>query len=271
MMKKKIVVKLGGASLQNENTMTQLTSLLQGLRKNYNVVLVHGGGPAINEELTKRGITWKFINGLRQTTPEMMAVIDEVLAQKVNSEIVTQLNKAEVEALGLSGAKDQILFCVPSDAELMQVGSVEKVNTESIENVLAAEKIPVVAPIGYGSQSEKYNINADWAAAKIAMELKADALIFLTDQDGILDADKKLIRQTTPLEISQLIDGGVISGGMMTKVRTMISALENDVKQVRVINANKASQLLLEGCLGTVLLTENNLSNKDVSQWNHLT
>lgn len=255
-MKKKILIKLGGSSLQNPGTLQELVTLTRGYRENnYDVILVHGGGPAINQELTARGIQWQFINGQRQTTPEMMGVIEDVLASKINSMLVETLKDAGIAAVGLSGAQQKTLFCTQANAELMQVGQVEDVNPVLINaSLLAAENpVPVIAPIGIGAQGEKYNINADWAAAKIAIALQAEKLIFLTDQNGILNQDKELVQEAVPPLLHQMIEEGVISGGMYTKVMTMMTALLSGIQQVRVLNANVASHLLTRENVGTLL------------------
>ncbi|MBK9323502.1 MAG: acetylglutamate kinase [Bdellovibrionaceae bacterium] len=273
-MKSKIVLKLGGASLQNLGTLQELVGLIQKLRaKKFDVVLVHGGGPAINQELTRRGIEWQFINGQRQTTPEMMEVIESVLAGKINTMVVDVLKAANIPALSLSGASDHILQCVRSSEELLQVGSVEKVHVEVINEVLGRTDNPisVIAPIGFGRHGEKYNINADWAAVKIAIALKAEQLIFLTDQNGILDQNKQLIDLATPTLIHDLISRQVISGGMYTKAMTMLAALEAGIQKVRVLNAGFASQFADGISLGTLLVDESSQLTKGVGGCNSIT
>ena len=127
-MKKKIVIKLGGSALENSETVKQLSQLVKGFQKRrYQVVVVHGGGPAINQELINQGISWKFIDGQRQTTTKMMGVIEKVLADDVNSKIVESLRADQVPAIGLSGSKHKILFCSQANAELQQVGKVDYV------------------------------------------------------------------------------------------------------------------------------------------------
>lgn len=278
--KPRIVIKLGGSALDNPSTLQELATLVKGYQKRrYNVVLVHGGGPAINQELTARGISWKFVDGQRQTTPEMMSVIEEVLADKVNSRIVGFLRDSKIRATGLSGAKHNILSCVQLNAELMQVGRVEKVNTAVIEACFQTVpgSVPVIAPVGGSAEkvpgtfsgtqrdTEKlpgtFNVNADWAATQIAIALNAKKLIFLTDQTGILDGDKQLVKKVNARMIQKMIDDGVVSGGMCTKVRAMMVALVEGVKQVRVLNASNASQLLEalpnDERLGTLLVDPN--------------
>lgn len=260
-MKKRIVIKLGGASLQNEATLQQLSKLVQGYRaQGYDLVVVHGGGPAINQELTARGIEWKFINGQRQTTPEMIGVIESVLAGKINSEVVQTLNSTGIRALGLSGATAETLFCTQINEELQQVGEVQKVNVQHIENLLAsnAGTVVVLAPLGIGANGEKYNINADWAAAKTAVALKAERLVFLTDQQGVLDANKNVVSTLTATIADKLIAEGTISGGMYTKVMTMLNAVETGVGSVCVLHASAATSVLSAEFKGTTVLNETN-------------
>lgn len=266
-MKKRIIIKLGGSSLSHPETLNQLSSLVRGYQmQGFEVAVVHGGGPAINEELTLQGISWKFINGQRQTTPEMMNVIEDVLAIQVNTKIVDALKGNGISAQNLSGAKHKILFCSQASEELMQVGNIDVVNISAIEYVMGeAEAVPVIAPIGFDASGKHYNINADWAAVKIAVALEAEMLIFLTDQDGILDGDRNLVSHATPSLIQAMIDDGTISGGMYTKVKAMLYGLKEGIQEVRVVHAHKARLLLAEPDLGTSLVLNNPL--KDVSQW----
>ncbi|MEQ1722815.1 MAG: acetylglutamate kinase [Pseudobdellovibrio sp.] len=265
----RILIKLGGSSLQNANTLKQLILLIQGLHaQNKQVVVVHGGGPAINLELTARGITWQFINGQRQTTPEMMSVIEDVLAVKVNSSLVDILTAAGIVAYGHSGAHQQTLVCTQANAELMQVGKIETVNIEAVETILNLGAVPVIAPIGIGEKGEKYNINADWAATKLAMALQVEKLIFLTDQNGILNEKSELVTVATPSLINEMIESGVITGGMYTKVLTMVEALKSGVGSVQVLNAVNASDLLSKTSVGTLLIDEVvSTATKEVKQW----
>jgi acetylglutamate kinase len=267
MMKERIVIKLGGSSLQNPETLQQLASLVRGYQKRrYRVVIVHGGGPAINEELMKQKIEWQFIDGQRQTTPQMMRVIDDVLANKVNASLVEKLKQEKIAAVGISAAESQILFCSPAREDLMLVGHVEDVNVAAIEQLLAqfGAKVPVIAPIGFGKGEEKYNVNADWAATKIAVALKAKKLIFLTDQSGILNHEKQLVAKATPQMIDQMIEDGTISGGMYTKVKAMMTALNAGIKQVRVLHASFASLVLNAGHIGTLLTSVH--SNRELTR-----
>lgn len=271
-----VVVKLGGSALQNPETLGKLSELVHELRSQaYKPVIIHGGGPAINQELTQRGIAWQFINGQRQTTLEMISVIENVLANKINSMLTYSLQCAGLPAIGISGASNNLLFCTQASLELQQVGNIEKVNSEKIEALLslASPQIPVIAPIGIGTKGEKYNINADCAAAKIAVALKAEKIIFLTDQKGILDHNSELVPVIVPAVIHQMINAGVINGGMYTKVMTMMMALNHGVKEVQVLHATQADEYgkiplgtrLVESYAAGVIL---NKKFKEVTRWN---
>jgi acetylglutamate kinase len=266
-MNKKVVIKLGGSALSRPETLKELSDLVRGYQlQGFQVAVVHGGGPAINDELTLKGISWQFINGQRQTTAEMMDVIEDVLAVKVSKKIVNFLKEEGISAQSLSGANHKILFCSQNSAELMQVGKIDIVNSSAIEYVMGeAEAVPVIAPIGFDATGMHYNINADWAAVKIAVALEAEMLIFLTDQDGILDGSRNLVQHATPSLIQAMVDDGTISGGMYTKVMTMLHGLKEGVQEVRVLNAKNASLLLAQPDLGTSLVL-NNLY-KDHHQW----
>lgn len=250
-----VVIKLGGASLLDPATRDQVVKTVRDYRKyDYDVVLVHGGGPAINAELTKRNISWSFINGQRVTSVEMINVIENVLFGQINAELVAALNEGGVPAIGLSGAKNNLLHCKQANPELGQVGLVESVNAEFVQALIAPEKnvVPVIAPIGIGEDAQVFNINADWAATKIASALKAKKLIFLTDQNGILDQNKKLIEHTDYVQLQQLIDDGTVSGGMYTKVLTVVDALVHGVSQVRILRGTQAYDGLWSDYVGTM-------------------
>jgi len=250
-MMKTIVIKLGGSAL--ENSLSELSKTVRGYReRGHHVVLVHGGGPAINKELTARGISWTFVNGQRRTTSDMMSVIEEVLAGRVNAMVVNSLREAGLPARGLSGG--DFMFCRQANEDLGLVGQVETVACEAINEALVRGEIPVIAPIGRGYDlTPKYNVNADWAATQIAIALRADQLTFLTDQNGILDGDGALVKTANPTQLSAMIDSGVVSGGMCTKVLAMIAALRQGVGQVRVLNAAKSSGILGRTKVGTTL------------------
>ena len=256
-----VVIKLGGASLLDPNTQAEVINAIREYRKyDYDVVLVHGGGPAINAALTEKNISWNFVNGQRVTTPEMISVIHDVLFNTVNSDLVNRLSDADIPAMGLSGAENQLLFCSQASPELGLVGQVDMVSTQKINDIIAKNYVPVIAPVGIDINGQMYNINADWAAAKIASALKATKLIFLTDQNGILDADKNLIETANHETLQNLLKTETVSGGMYTKVLTVVDALNNGVSQVRILRGTQACDGLWSDEVGTMCTMTLNLS-----------
>jgi len=254
MKSSRVLIKLGGASLQDETVLMTLSEALKQFRKyGYQVILVHGGGPAINAELTKRGIQWNFIQGQRVTTPEMMGVIEDVLGAQVNGKLVRHLEEQGIPAMGLSGADKKTLLCQAASKELGQVGAIQEVMTTWIEGILASpgNPIPVIAPIGVGLDGEAYNINADWAASHLASALNAEYLIFLTDQSGILDMQKQLIDRLSEDQLESLVSEEIVTGGMLTKARALLYALKHGVKAVRVMNTKDTLKGLWSDRIGT--------------------
>lgn len=250
---KTILIKLGGAALQDSVLVGSICKDLMLIRSvGVSVVLVHGGGPSINQELTSRGIEWSFIEGQRVTTPEMMDVIEMVLCGGVNRRIVRTLNLAGVRAIGLSGADGSTLLCKQANRELGQVGAIEKVDVSVINALLGTQSssgigtIPVVAPVGVGKDGRAFNINADWAAVRIAQALGIEKVLFLTDQEGILDNQMQLIPELDAGELENLIETGIVKGGMLAKVRTILHALNNGVRDVHVLNARRPHGLIEE-------------------------
>ncbi len=254
MKSSRVLIKLGGASLQDETVLMTLSEALKQFRKyGYQVILVHGGGPAINAELTKRGIQWNFIQGQRVTTPEMMGVIEDVLFGEVNQKLVSHLEAQGIPVRGLSGAQNKTLLCQSASRELGQVGAIQQVMSTWIEEILASPEapIPVIAPIGVGASGEAYNINADWAASHLASALNAEYLIYLTDQSGILNLQKQLIDHLSEQDLEDLVTKEVVTGGMLTKTRALLYALQNGVKAVRVMNTKDTIKGLWSDRIGT--------------------
>lgn len=252
-----ILIKIGGAALENQDLVASICEDLHHIRSvGVKVVLVHGGGPSINQELKARGIQWEFIDGQRVTTPEMMEVIEMVLCGLVNRRIVRSLSKTGVRAIGMSGSDASMLLCQQASPKLGQVGQINRVDTQVIHSFLTSETIPVIAPVGVGNEGEAFNVNADWAASRIAQALGIRKMLFLTDQEGILGKDGKLIQELDAAELESLIDTGVVHGGMLAKARTVIDALRNGVTDVHILNAKRPhgliEELFTEGGAGTI-------------------
>lgn len=249
----RIVVKFGGSVLQDDVLLKKICEDMAAIRRvGVELLVVHGGGPAINEELQRRGIEWSFVEGLRVTTPEMMNVIEMVLCGQVNKRIVRALYTSGIKAVGFSGADAATLICKKADERLGQVGVIEHVNTHLIndafelEDDLGKRGIPVIAPVGIGRDGLAYNVNADWVGSRVASALGVTKMIFLTDQDGILDANKKLIPELDAGELEQLIEDEVVKDGMLAKARTILHALQNKVTDVHVLNARRPHALIEE-------------------------
>lgn len=250
----RILIKLGGAALQTSAALEHVTETIRNYRSlGFKVIVVHGGGPAINAELTRRGITWEFVGGQRVTTPAMMEVIESTLCGYVNRKLVRALNAEGIPTVGLSGTDHQTLLCTPTSQELGLVGNIQIVDTRWIEQVLAlpSSPLPMIAPLGVGLKGEAYNINADWAASHLAVALKVDQLLFVTDQTGIMDEEGQIISDVDADGLQNMIDCKVVSGGMLTKTRSVLHALKNGIPTVRILNAIDSKAGIPSGTLGT--------------------
>lgn len=258
-----IMIKLGGSILQDDSLLDSIASDIWAAHSvGVRVVVVHGGGPSINQELERRKITWEFVDGLRVTTPEMMNVIEMVLCGQVNRRIVRALNKTGLRAVGFSGADAFTLMCKPTSKKLGLVGEIQNVNFQLIDQVLNMQDdlgrrgVPVIAPIGTDRTGQAYNINADWAASRIASQLGVTKMLFLTDQDGILDQDGKLMPELDAGELLQLIEDGTVKGGMLAKAKTVLYAVQHKVTDVHILNARRphalVEELFTDAGIGTV-------------------
>jgi acetylglutamate kinase len=258
-----VLVKIGGSALTDLVEQRWIFEDLQTIRSaGIGIVLVHGGGPMINAELKARGISWEFVDGQRVTTPEMMEVIESVLYGTVNRHIVRGLNLAGIPAVGISGIESSTLMCKPAGPQLGKVGEIQHVDTSLITSILKTitkdglGTVPVIAPIGISEVGDTVNINADWVASRVAQFLGIKKVLFITDQDGILGADGKVLSELDASELDQLIESGQVTGGMLTKTRTILSALRTGVDSIHIINAKRShalvEELFTETGIGTV-------------------
>lgn len=246
---KTLVVKYGGSAMTNEELKVAVMSDLQVLRLvGIHVVLVHGGGPEINSQLEKCGKKGEFINGLRVTDADTMQVVQQVLAGKVNKDLVALL---QGKAIGLCGIDGGMLTCqkLDSDVDLGYVGNIIYVDTTLIEFALNSGYVPIIASIGADSFGTPYNINADTVACKIAIALGATKLINMTDVPGIL-RDKNdistLIVDAEINEIPEMISSGIICGGMIPKVMGCVECLEHGVQQATIVDGRVPHSILFE-------------------------
>lgn len=252
---KTVVIKYGGNAMINDelkNKVMEDVTLLKYI--GFRPIIVHGGGPDISAALNKFGIKSEFISGLRVTDEDTMNVAQMVLIGKTNKEIVSLLNNKGGKAIGISGLDGRLLECEKQYAEvdgekkdIGYVGKITRVNTEAL-STLADDYIPVVAPIGVDKNGHSYNINADTAAGEVASALKAEKLMLLTDIEGIkLDPmSDEMIYEISKKEIHELIESGVISGGMIPKVLGGLAAIEKGVNSVHILDGRIPHCLLLE-------------------------
>lgn len=246
-----VVVKYGGNAMINEDlkqAVIQDVVLLNLL--GIHVVLLHGGGPEISEMLKKTGKESKFKNGLRVTDDETMDIVQMVLCGKINKNLVALLNKAKGKGIGLSGMDGSLFQAIQIDEELGNVGSIQNVNPEIVENMLEKGYIPVVSSVAQGLDAEtNYNINADLAASKLAIALNAKKLILLTDVKGLMkdpEDASSLIRELKVSQVPLLMKEGVIKGGMIPKVQCSVEAVRQGVESVNIQDGRIPHSLLIE-------------------------
>ena len=254
---KMIVIKYGGSAMVNPVAREQFIQDIVLMKYvGINPVIVHGGGPEINEMLQKIGKESRFIDGNRVTDEETVEIVEMVLSGKVNKGIVADINKYGGKAVGLSGKDGNMVFVEKKFAEVDGekidigfVGEIKEINTEVIKLLESNDVIPVISSIGVDKNGQTYNINADYVAGAIAGKLQADRLVFLTDVDGILlDYNNKqtLIDEIDVEKVNDLIERRIISGGMLPKVTTCLDAIENGVENVVILNGKLEHSLLLE-------------------------
>jgi acetylglutamate kinase len=256
---KTIVVKYGGNAMTGSGTDDFSQDIVLMKQTGIDPVVVHGGGPQIGAMLKKLNIQSSFIDGLRVTDEAAVEVVEMVLAGSINKHIVTGINAAGGRAIGLSGKDGNLVVAkklelvrtdpVSGKTEKVDLGFVgvpDKVNPEVLHAIMKSETIPVIAPIGVGPKGETFNINADTVAGAVACALKAERLILLTDVEGVLDQEKRLIPRLTLREARELIADGTISGGMIPKIQTAIDAVEGGVHAAVILDGRIPHVLLLE-------------------------
>ncbi|TYR79536.1 acetylglutamate kinase [Priestia megaterium] len=230
-----VVIKCGG-SIINELTSVFFQNVQKLFKDGYKVIIVHGGGPDIQQMLTKLEIETEFVDGLRRTSKDALEVVTMVLAGKVNKQLVTDLQQHQLQAIGLSGCDGMLLETTAVDLDkLGYVGEVVRVNEQLLNQLTSNQYIPVVSSIGVNKEGDCFNINADLAAGAIAQAVQAEKLMFVTDVKGVLQ-DKQLISELTKGEIQKLIDNGTIHGGMIPKVTAAVNALSDTLDEVNIIS-----------------------------------
>jgi len=254
---KTIVIKYGGNAMTDPQLKESFASDVVLLKLvGMNPVVVHGGGPQINEMLDKLGKKGEFIQGMRVTDEETMDIVEMVLGGQVNKEIVNLINRKGGKAVGLTGqdgnfihAEKLLMANLDNPEEMIdvgQVGDITKIDPSIINFLDSGDFIPVIAPIGVGPDGETYNINADVVAGKLAEILGAEKLILLTNTPGVLDKNGMLLTGLTPKQIDDLVEDGTLSGGMLPKISSALDAARSGVKSVHIIDGRVEHALLLE-------------------------
>src|SRR6056297_473245 len=243
-----VVVKFGGNAMGDESAMAEFARDIVLMRQvGINPIVVHGGGPMINEMLTKLGITSDFVRGKRVTDKATVEVVEMVLTGLVNKRIVQAIMDEDGRAVGLSGKDDDLMVCEADDPDLGFVGRPVEINPQVLRDLFKAGIIPVVAPVATGMQpNETFNVNGDTAAGAIAGALKADRLLLLTDVSGVKDSSGEVVTAMTPEEVREMTAGGIIAGGMIPKTETALKAIEDGVRAVVILDGRVSNACLLE-------------------------
>ncbi|MFM8339258.1 MAG: acetylglutamate kinase [Fluviibacter sp.] len=254
---KTIVVKYGGNAMTEERLKHSFANDVVLLKLvGLNPVVVHGGGPQIENMLSQVGKKGEFIQGMRVTDAETMRIVEMVLGGEVNKDIVGLINQNGGQAVGLTGkdaglirAKKLMLPKQGNPSELLDiglVGDIQQIDPSIVHHLVSGAFIPVIAPIGFGPDGETYNINADVVAGKMAEVLGAEKLVLLTNTPGVLDKDGNLVTGLTPRDIDNMVADGTLSGGMLPKISSALDAARNGVKGVHIIDGRLPHALLLE-------------------------
>src|SRR6056297_3093218 len=242
-----VVIKLGGHAMGSNEAMTTFARDVVLMRQGgVNPVIVHGGGPMINQMLEKLNITSDFVGGKRVTDEATMEVVEMVLSGRVNKRIVQAINAQGGKAVGLSGKDASLITCDPADPELGLVGNPSEIDTSILHTLFNDDAIPVIAPLGAGRNGETFNINGDTAAGAIAAALKADRLLLLTDVEGVRDLDGNVLTELSSSQINDMTRDGVIAGGMIPRTETALRALEGGVRAVVILDGRAPNAVLLE-------------------------
>ena len=251
---KTIIVKYGGHAMENGVSEHFAQDIVLMKQTGIDPVVVHGGGPQIGSMLKKLNIASSFVDGLRVTDAAAVEVVEMVLTGSINKQIVSGINAAGGRAVGLSGKDGNLVVARKLEhrtnggtpVDLGFVGEPEKVSPQILRTIIASDLIPVIAPIGVGTKGETFNINADTVAGAVAGAMQAERLILLTDVEGVLDRERKLIPKLSVADARALIADGTISGGMIPKIETAIDAVESGVKAAVILDGRIPHVLMLE-------------------------
>jgi len=241
-----IVIKCGGSVLIDPNLFNLFISDVAIIKKlGLTPVIVHGGGKRINIKLKELNIESTFIKGLRVTNKDTIKAVEDVLIE-FNKEIVDALKEKSCNARSITTKEHNIISVKPESNELGFVGIPARVKTDILKEIVKTNEIPVIAPLGLDENNQTFNINADYAVAFVAKELKARRLLLMTDVEGVLDKNKKLISEITPDIAKKMMGEDIITGGMIPKINTCINAVNNGVKGVVIIDGRRHHSILFE-------------------------
>jgi acetylglutamate kinase len=242
-----VVIKFGGHAMGSDEAMEDFARDIVLMQQvGVNPVIVHGGGPMINEMLEKLQIESDFVNGKRVTDEAIVEVVEMVLSGRVNKRIVQAINAQGGRAVGLSGKDGDLMVCDQTNPDLGFVGTPSEMNTDVLHTLFKDNIIPVIAPIGTGRNGETFNVNGDNAAGAIAAALKADRLLLLTDVAGVKNAEGDVVTELSSAQIRQMTAAGVIAGGMIPKTETALTAIEGGVRAVVILDGRAPNACLLE-------------------------
>ena len=241
-----IVIKYGGNVFIDRNIFDNFITDINILNKlGLSVVVIHGGGPRIKRELEKSNIQSKFIRGLRVTDKKIIGIVESVLID-FNDDIVNSLEKKGSKAISIHTKKNNIIEIIPEQEELGFVGIPKKINNDVLLNIIKQNKIPIISPLGLDKNNQAHNINGDTAAMAIAKSLKSRRLLLMTNVDGVLSKEKKLVEEISSSEILKLIKDETITEGMIPKINACLDAVNNGVTAVGIINGTKQHSCLWE-------------------------
>ena len=241
-----IVIKCGGSVLLDQNLFNQFIQDISVINKlGLNSVIIHGGGGNIKKKLDQQNIESKFIDGLRVTDKIIIKIVDEALTE-LNLEIIKKLNTKKCKAQSITTKKNNVITTFPERKELGFVGNPKEVKKETLLAIIKNKEVPVIVPMGIGDDKNPYNINADIAAGAVAKTLNSRRLLLMTDVEGVLDKNKKLISEINSKIAQEMIKDGTIIGGMIPKINTCLDAVNNGVTGVVIVDGRKPHSILFE-------------------------
>jgi len=241
-----IVIKCGGSVLIDQNLFNNFINDISILNKlGFITIIIHGGGKRISNKLSEAGIKSDFINGLRVTNKKSISIVEEVL-NNFNKEITEALKKSGCDSQSVTNKQNNILLVNQENQELGFVGVPKEINLLIVKQIVKEKKVPVIAPLGLDKNDQVFNINADTAAGAIAKKLNARRLIIMSDVEGVLDGNKKLISEINSEKVNDLIQNNVINGGMIPKIKNCLDVASNGVKGVCIIDGRLDHSILFE-------------------------